>query len=57
MGDQLRQFVLTVLDDDEGISTEAWDKLNDLLHSSSEFELLGELAKLVRSTDGRFYIK
>jgi hypothetical protein len=53
----LREFVLSVLDDDNGISTEAWEKLNDLLHSHGEFELLGELASRAEATDGRFYIK
>ena len=53
----LREFVLSVLDDDNGISTAAWEKLNDLLHNQGEFELLGELAAQVKSTDGRFYIK
>ena len=53
---QLRQFVLTVLDDDSGISAEAWEALNDLLHNTGEFELIAEIASLVKATDGRFYI-
>jgi hypothetical protein len=57
MNDDLKQFVLATLDDDHGISTEAWEKLNDFLHNTAEFELLVRLAGEVEATDGRFYIK
>jgi len=53
----MRNFVLAVLDDDNGISTEAWERLNDLLHSAGEFEFLVQLGGQVEATDGRFYIK
>jgi hypothetical protein len=53
----IRNFVLSVLDDDFGISETAWFALNDMLQGLGEFFLLGEMARQVRETDGRFYIK
>ena len=59
MSDDLRDFVFAVLDDDHGISTEAWEKLNDFLRNTGEIHLhhLVQLAGQVDATDGRFYIK
>lgn len=57
MRGDLRKLVLTLLDDDHGISELAWEDLNDFLQNTGEFELAGELARIVRATDGRFYIK
>jgi len=57
MNESLRDFVVAVLDDDNGISTEAWEKLNDFLHNAGEFEFLVQLGGQVEATDGRFYIK
>ena len=56
MRDDLRKFVVTLLVDKNGISDIAWEDMNDYLQNIGEFELLGELARLVRETDGRFYI-
>jgi len=57
MNQNLRNFVLTVLDDDNGISEEAWQTLHDLLQGSGEFEFAGELARIVDACDGRYFIK
>lgn len=57
MNPDIRNFVLSVLDDDFGISETAWFALNDMLQGLGEFDLLGEMARQVRETDGRFYIK
>ena len=57
MSEDLRQFALAILGHNNGISTVAWEKLNDFLQATGEFELLGELASQVTATDGRFYIK
>ena len=54
--EELRAFVFSVLDDDEGVSEEAYSKLTDYLQSIGEMELLGELASLVKSCNGRRYI-
>ena len=53
----LRNFVLSVLDDDHGVSTCAWDNLQELLQAAGEFELIGELSALVGCCDDRVYIK
>ena len=53
----IRDFVLSVLDDDHGISETSWSLLQDLLQGAGEMEFIGELAKIVNATDGRFYIK
>ena len=56
MRDDLRKFVVTLLVDKSGISDIAWEYMNDYLQNIGEFELLGELARIVREVDGRFYI-
>ena len=52
----LRALVFTVLNDDEGISEEAWDQLTEYLQCQGEFELLGELSTMIKSADGRRFI-
>ena len=54
--EELRLFIFSILDDDEGGSEEAYSKLTDYLQSIGEMELLGELASLVKSCNGRRYI-
>jgi len=56
MNQQLRNFVLAVLDDDHGISETAWQALHDVLQGSGEFEFAGELACTVDACDGRYYL-
>ena len=57
MNQELRNFVLAVLDDDSGIGEAAWQMLHDLLQGSGEFEFAGELACTVDACDGRYFIK
>jgi len=57
MNEQLRNFVLAVLDDDHGISAVAWHELGHLLVETGELELLAELSAQVDACDGRFFIK
>ena len=57
MNQELRNFVLTLLDDDNGISEPAWQMLHDLLQGSGEFEFAGELARTVDAGAGRYFIK
>ena len=57
MNQELRNFVLAVLDDDHGISETAWDQLQELLQGQGEMELIGELLAQVDACDGRFFIK
>jgi|TARA_R110001583_G_scaffold16272_19_gene66805 hypothetical protein len=57
MNQELRNFVLAVLDDDDGISETAWQALHDLLQGTGEFEFAGELARTVEACDGRYFIK
>tara|TARA_Y100001938_G_scaffold141204_1_gene210646 strand:+ start:1477 stop:1656 length:180 start_codon:yes stop_codon:yes gene_type:complete len=54
--EELRSFVFSILDDDEGITEEAWRRLMDYLQSVGEMELIGELISLVKSCNGRRYI-
>jgi hypothetical protein len=56
MNQDLRSFVLTVLDDDHGIKEDAWYRLCDFLQGSGEFELLGELSAQIDSCDGRYFL-
>jgi hypothetical protein len=57
MNQELRSFVLAVLDDDNGISETAWQALHDLLQGSGELELAGELSMMTRACEGRYFIK
>ncbi len=54
--EEFRLFIFSILDDDEGISEESWSRLTDYLQSIGEMELIGELAGLVKSCNGRRYI-
>jgi len=54
--EEFRLFIFSILDDEEGISEESWSRLTDYLQSIGEMELIGELASLVKSCNGRRYI-
>ena len=54
---ELREFVLAVLNDDDGISDNAWNLLNNLLQALGEFELIGELSSIVDGCDGRVWMR
>jgi hypothetical protein len=56
MNQDLRSFVLAVLDDDHGIKEDAWYRLCDFLQGSGEFELLGELSAQIDSCDGQYFL-
>lgn len=57
MNQDLRNFVLAVLDDDSGVSEAAWQSLHDLLQGQGEMELIGEIMAQVDACDGRYFIK
>ena len=57
MTEMLRQLVLSILDDDYGVSAESYETLVNYLQCCGETELLGEITSLTRATDNRFYIK
>ena len=57
MHKELRDFTLAVLDDDHGITEDAWYRLCDLLQASGELELLGEICRLSDACEGRYFIK
>jgi len=54
--EMLRTFIFNILDDDEGISEEAWHKLIDYLQATGEMELIGELSRLTKACNNRRYI-
>ena len=54
--EEFRLFILSILNDDEGISEASWNRLTDYLQSIGEMELIGELISLVKSCNGRRYI-
>ena len=56
MNKELRDFTLTLLDDDHGITEDAWYRLCDFLQATGEFELLGELSAQIDSCDGRYFL-
>ena len=53
----LRDFVLSILDDDHGISEQSWQYLQEFLQGCGEFEIAGELAAQVDSCDGRYFMQ
>ena len=54
--EEFKLFIFSILDDDEGISEEAWSRLTDYLQAIGEMEFIGELTSLVKSCNGRRYI-
>jgi len=56
MNKELRDFTLAVLDDNHGIAEDTWYRLCDLLQSSGEFELLGELSAQIDACEGRYFL-
>ena len=54
--EEFRLFILSILNDDEGISEDSWDRLTEYLQAIGEMELIGELSGLVKSCNGRRYI-
>ena len=56
MNQDLRNFVLAVLDDDNGISETAWDQLQELLQGQGEMEFIGEIMAQVDACDGRYFL-
>lgn len=54
--ENLRIFLLSILDDEEGISENSWEILRDYLQAIGEINLIKELTNLVKSCNGRRYI-
>ena len=54
--DPLTAFVLALLDDDEGISEDAFEKLMSMLGKQGECDLLWFLDVNVNAVDGRFFL-
>jgi len=54
--DPLAAFVIALLDDDNGISWEAFEKLMAMLAKQGEADLLSWLSRHVDSADGRFWL-
>lgn len=54
--DPLAAFVIALLDDDEGINEEAFEKLMDMLSKQGEADLLWFLEEHADATDGRFFL-
>ena len=54
--EMFRSFIFDILDDDEGISEEAWHKLIDYLQAMGEMEFIGELHSLTKACNNRRYI-
>ena len=52
----LRDFIYSILRDDEGISEESFDKLATALHKMGEHNLLRNLSKHVDGCDGRVFL-
>ena len=52
----MREFVYRILDDDHGISEDAWGALVTYLRELEEFELLNEVIGKVKSGTGRRYV-
>ena len=49
---QFRQFIIQILDDDNGISEESYDMLKNILESTEHQEILN----YIRSSDGRYFL-
>ena len=51
----LEKLVLNLLDDDEGISSEAYSLLLELLNGLGETKLLEDVNNRVKTSNGRYY--
>ncbi len=54
--DPLAAFILALLDDDEGINEDAFEKLMLMLEKQGEADLLWFLDANADATDGRFFL-
>lgn len=54
--DPIAAFVLALLNDDEGINEDAFEKLMDMLAKQGEADLLWFLDNNVDAVDGRFFL-
>ena len=54
--DPLAAFILALLDDDEGINEDAFEKLMLMLEKQGEADLLWFLDANTDATDGRFFL-
>ena len=54
--DPLAAFVIALLDDDHGISEQAFEKLMAMLANQGEADLWSWLDRHVDSADGRFWL-
>lgn len=53
MNQHLRNLALNILDDDHGISENAWGHLSEMLASDEQIDI----AEHIDATEGRFYLK
>ena len=51
----LKNLITNLLDDDEGITSDAYSALLDYLASIGEHFLIEEVNNMVKSSDGRYY--
>ncbi len=54
--DPLTAFIIALLDDDHGISEDAFEKLMTMLANQGEADLWSWLDRHVDSADGRFWL-
>ena len=54
--DPLTDFILTLLDDDEGVNEAAYSKMMSTLSMMNMTDLIGFLDDNVDATGGRFYL-
>ena len=54
--DPLTAFILALLDDDEGINEDAYNRLKAMLITQGEDDLWVWLDRTVDSADGRFFL-
>ena len=52
----LKQLIENLLNDDEGISSEAYSSLLEYLNELGETDLLEDVNNRVRSCNGRYYV-
>ncbi len=53
----LKQLIENLLNNDEGISAEAYGCLLDYIAEQGDYDLIAEVNNRVMSTNGRYYFK
>ena len=56
MNKQLRKTLIAILDDEHGISSAAFEELQELVITINDDGMTGDIFDAVKSSEGRYYL-